>query len=66
MDTPMSMMRYLKKMRRGFYWFFFRTGSEQWKLNLSAFNPDDLLSTEGATLIQQKLDAWLAEQDNLN
>jgi hypothetical protein len=35
-------------------------------LNLSRFNPDELLSDEGPSLIQEKLDEWLAEQDSTN
>ena len=66
----MSMIRYLKnawvKKDAGVYYFYFKVGDEQWMLNLSAFNPDELLSQEGPTLIQQKLDAWLAEQDRTN
>lgn len=67
----MSITRYLKnawmkKDAKGVYYFYFKVGDEQWMLNLSAFNPDELLSQEGPTLIQQKLDAWLAEQDNPN
>ena len=52
----MSMTRYLKnawvkKDADGVYYFFFKTGNEEWMLNLSRFNPDELLSTEGPTLI---------------
>lgn len=34
-------------------------------LNLSALNPEELIHEEGQTLIQQKLDAWLAEQHRI-
>ena len=56
---------WVEKGDDGIYRFFFNVGTEEWMLNLSGFNPDELLSTEGPTLIQQKLDAW-AEQDNPN
>ena len=49
-----------------FYYFFFKAGTEQWMLNLSALNAEELIHEEGQTLIQQKLDAWLAEQDSRN
>jgi len=53
-----------RKDAEGFYCFYFKVGDEQWMLNLFAFHPDELLSTEGPTIIQQKLDARLADQDN--
>jgi hypothetical protein len=64
--TPYLKNAWVKKDPDGVYYFFFKTGSEEWMLNLSGFNPDELLSPQGPTLIQQKLDAWLAEQDNPN
>ena len=64
--TPYLKNAWVKKGDDGVYRFFFRVGTEEWMLNLSAFNEDELLSTEGPTLLQEKLDAWMAEQDNPN
>ena len=64
--TPYLKNAWVKKDAEGFYYFFFKVGTEQWMLNLSALNPDQLIHEEGQTLIQQKLDVWLAEQDSTN
>jgi hypothetical protein len=64
--TPYLKNAWMKKDADGIYYLFFKVGGEQWMLNLSVLNPDELLSTEGPTLIQQKLDEWLAEQDSPN
>lgn len=57
---------WVKKRADGVYLFYFTIGSEEWALNLSGINEDELLSSEGPTLIQKKLDAWLKEQDSSN